>query len=59
MPAVVDAIGKAKSVLDLAIARAKADILAAPDALAVTTAVNVALDAIAVFAKAVATYGVR
>jgi hypothetical protein len=58
-PSVVAAIGQAKSILDVAITKAKADILGAKDQSAVTIAINVALDAVAVFAKAMATYGVR
>lgn len=56
-PAVVAAVTKAATVADLAISKAQADILAAPDQTAVSIALKAGFDALAVFQAAMATYG--
>jgi hypothetical protein len=58
-PGAMAEIAKAQAVLGVAITRAKADILAARDADALTLATRLALDALAVYAKVMATYGVN
>lgn len=58
-PAAMAQIAKAEGVLDLAWTRAKADILAARTSDDVTIATKAFMDALAVYAKVKATYGVN
>lgn len=55
---VVDQIGKARAVLDLAIGRARQTIAAAKDADGVSLGIRIALDAVAVYTAALASFGV-
>lgn len=58
-PAVVAQIEKAQGIADLAVARAQASILAAKDQTAMQIALQAGTDALAVFAKVTATYGIQ
>ena len=58
-PAIIEQIAKARAVLDLAVGRARETILAAQDASAMQIGIRVALDAVAVYAKVIAAYGIK
>lgn len=57
--AVVARIGEARDVLDVALERARAAIVAAPDASATSAGIRIALDAVTIYAQVVQSFGVK